>query len=1089
MVAINFYRLFLILSTIPVIYRFEIAFALKSTVSNSENSIDMSDKLSLDINSGSSSVVYGETDKESSTQESSDNGETSDLSTVKSSDAAPEGESLIMGDSSFVSDRSTQHSAEFETMDRLREGEIEKESIQYGYDNIDDSTEYRLSPQLVKDGDYSSPVIMEPFDDESSVSEQEKKELELLTKVGASELPLVEPPTEKVESSSVRTPVTEKVEESKEKSPETETHGKSEEQKMVLEPTLQESKVFEDSKSPKSDVVFEEVSESKLPKFAETLQNEEKNMFPNANIIDSSLTSGISESIEPSDTEWDSSKSAIIQVDETHMDDKNYSELAETKLPLSENISKSHVTELKSSFEEKSSGGESYDFIEKSKTQTTNSESSFVNPTTEEITLTEDLSTNYTPSKNFLSEEIGFKNVNDDLPLYKSETIEPPTPGSSFIEEKTVENQRFYSGPYIKTNATAGKVSPRIASVIESLVGQFEKYNLYGSGGKNNVSISGSNVRNIKDSFEGLSDNNEAKAIQPINPAEEEYISSLKAQAPSNTFLYKNRYEEMRLTRNSFGKSLLQVELEKMRGILRETIGKQLGSRVFERPTNKINYSGIPMEVHSYNDHLQSNVGSTDNNINTSNSNPESSVQMDNLTLQKENSNPHLNTELSSEQDYKFLNESGVIYQGDKFHIDDSKMEKSLIQTQTTDSGTEDYTNVKSIETTPETTKSENTESENEGLAVKKVVDIPENNLEENYFDQKITIPKGNDGFGGVPFSYINGELPLRLKYGNARENTSQNMLNNIGQKDGVPFGNRNLEFIDQDDQYTENDREYNKNEASVSYSKEIELSPEEENEINQCYLKAKKIKTINFGLDVTANIRSPASETFINEVNKHKGKIRELILFGQEAVRVAEKYNKKRSWRAKTKKFKLDFLESCYNFLKHTKAVKSLIYHISNASSRNIFDIIDKILQKHKHSKQSLLVQCKILDQAFFSRKNSIRGKLMRKISDMYFVDVINEQIGILIDERLNPLVNSIKSNKYTRKKLLKIIPSVDSLMANKKGYPELSLTESVTKKKPNKLVKLLRKVFKKPSFLKSKKKNLKCVKGTNCFKKNKST
>ncbi|KAH7648208.1 hypothetical protein FG379_000132 [Cryptosporidium bovis] len=1086
MVAINFYRLFLILSTIPVIYRFEIAFALKSTISNSDHSIGGSVGSSVDVGSSSSSVVYGETDKESSTQESSGNDEISELSTVKSSDAVPEGESLIIGDSSFVSGGVSQHSAEFETMDRLREDEIEKESIQYGYDNIDDSTDYRLSPQLVKDEDYSSPVIMEPFDDKSSVSEQEKKELELMTKVGASELPLVEPPTEKVESSSVRTPVTEKVEESKEKSPETETHGKSEEQKMVMEPTLQESKVYDDSKSPTSDVVFEEVSESKLPKFAETLQNEEKNMFSNVNIIDSSLSSGISESIESSDTEWDSSKSDIIQVDETRVTDKNDSELAETKLPLSENTSKSHVTELRSFFEEKSSGSEPYDFIEKSKTQTTNSESSFVNPTTEEITLTEDLSTNYPPSKNFLNEEIDLKNTNDDLPLYKSETIEPPTPSSSFIEEKTVGNQRFYSGPYIKTNATAGKVSPRIASVIETLVGQFEKYNLYGSGSKNNASVSGSNVRNIKDSFEGLSDDNEAKAIQPINPAEEEYISSLKAQAPNNTFLYKNRYEEMRLTRNSFGKSLLQVELEKMRGILRETIGKQLKSGVLERSTNKINYSGIPIDVHSYNEHLKSNVGGTDNNINTPNSNPESSVQTDNLNLQNEN--PNLNTELSSEQhDYKFLNESGVIYQGNKLPIGDSKIEKSLIKTQTIGSGTENYTNVKAIEETPETTKSENTEAENERLDMNKVVDIPVENFEENYSNQKITIPKGNDSFGRMPFSYINGELPLDWKYGNARENTSRNRLNNIGQKNEAAFGNRKLEFIDQDDQYPENDREYNKNEASVSYSKEIELSPEEENEINQCYLKAKKIKTINFGLDVTANIRSPASETFINEVNKHKGKIRELVLFGQEAVRVAEKYNKKRSWRAKTKKFKLDFLESCYNFLKHTKAVKSLIYHISNASSRSIFDIIDKILQKHKHSKQSLLVQCKILDQAFFSRKNSIRGKLMRKISDMYFVDVINEQIGILIDERLNPLVNSIKSNKYTRKKLLKIIPSVDSLMVNKKGYPELSLTESETKKKSNKLVILLRKIFKKPSFLKSKKKNLKCVKGTNCCKKNK--
>ncbi|KAH8741245.1 hypothetical protein FG386_000152 [Cryptosporidium ryanae] len=1075
MILSYFFRLYIILTTVLLIYRFEVGvFANESSVSYDYSSKN-SDGSNVEVVTSESSDVFGDSDRESSKQPSQEDVETSESSVGGSSNSAPEGESLVLGDSSFVGSITSQSDIDSRKV-KPREGE--GESIQYGYDNIDDSAEYLLTPHLAKSDDFSSPAIMESFEDKPSISEKERKESEVL---------LDEPPTEKVDSSSVKTPVTEKIEESKEKTPLVEFPEDIDDYKVAVEPVIHKSEMKEDSKElPGSEVVFEEVSESKLPKFVDVAQNQDENMFAKPNIFESSLSSGISDSIESSVT-GDQMTSDLIQINETPEDKQTDVELGETGSSFGSDISNSHDTDTKNS------ESESYNFIEQTETKPSGSESSFVNPPTDEITLTEDLSVNNPPEKEFLNEGVDLKNTNVNLQFYKSETIEPPTPDSSFIEDKTIGNQRFYSGPYVRTNATAGKVSPRIASVIETLVGQFEKYNLYGSGNKNNMSVSGSNVKNIKNSFEGLAGDNVNNAIQPKNAAEEEYIASLKSQTPNNTFLYKNRYEEMRLTKNTFGKSLLQEELEKMRGTLRETISKQLGSgRVWERPVNTNNDSKILKEVYSHDRPIQNRVGVSDHYIDSDNTNSQISIPTLNITLQDKIIDSNLNTDFySNKYDYNPHDEPISINKSIQSFKDSNTTERSHIKIQKTDFGTENYIDIKNTELASETSKSEDVDTESEISDLDQVASTPE----QTNLNQKITSPKRSDGFSGMPFSYINNikELQSGWKSGDIHENNYKNNFNNMEviQKDKSVFGNRRLESVDQEYKSPEaNGKEYDVSEGTVSYSKQVELSPQEENEINQCYLKAKKIKSVNFGLDISTDSQSPASETFISEVNKHKSKIKELILFGQEATRVAEKYNRKKSWRKKTRKFKLDFLELSNDFLQHAKAVKSLIYHVSNASSRNMINLINKILQKHKHSKQSLLVQCKILDQAFFSHKNSIRGKLMKRISDMYFVDVINEQIGILINERFNPLVNSIKSNKYTKKKLFKIVPSVDLLIVDKKGYSELpqsDLETKETKRRRNKLLDVLKKIFKRPSFLKAKKKNLKCVKTGNCCKKNK--
>ncbi|KAH8582228.1 uncharacterized protein ELE39_003549 [Cryptosporidium sp. chipmunk genotype I] len=1073
------------------------------TVAGSESYPSQSQMEQSDGLSSANSIVVGDEETENSTvsqveselsQENSVmNFETSN--NKGSSEPLPDGASLFQDETSVAFDDSPPEGLPNAPKTTSPEGVIE-----YGYNNIQESSVDAKSPDSARDRvEFSDPAVMESLEnvptkiDSSQASFETfdgsilEKELSKNLKQIETQEQLLEPLTENVEvtNSSLKTPKTNSVSEAT--APE--VHALHADSHMESPPKSPDDFVMNDyeikveanpvdqkevSQDPTgSEVVFEETSQSKLPIFV-TREGDSKASQP---VESSKLTSGISEASE-------SSAGSSISIEGSSLfpqkEEKKGHNINQGETSLSTDISKSQEFSVKTG---KEGLANSFSFLDESKASEKASsvgelntvESSFVNPNTEDLTMV--------PSEGETSVMTIPNEINQSAQEEPSKTasisIEPPSPPSSAIEERTVGNKRVYSGPYIRTSATTGKVSPRIASVINSLVGQFEKLNLYGAGKKSEEgkpgeqNISNKFVSSMKSNFDSAA--KDFSDFVPQNSQEEEFVKTLKNEPPRNTFIFKNRYEEMKNTQSSSGKTLLQEEIQKLRGTYRNTLSKQFSTgRVWERPFN-IQGNHNPIQVTYSGDELLEKVKQISPSFNEVESQlPESTKETDTKSAQEYYPE-------RSENDEKNQN------------VENSHYNKQESPVYTTSNPTESVT--EKMPESEETTNEGYSDAESfsrkiaAGFEDSDPSSMDETQLNLNF--QKAEEESINDaspkntqknaelninGFGNMPFSYINTvkELPVGLKPQDAPTNDIPEAI--IERRSQID------EMSGQSDQ---SHPIYNK-EASISYSKDVELSPEQEKEINICYNKAKKIKTVNFGLDLTENPNSVVTETFISEFTKYRSKIRELVNFGQETLRVAEKYNKKKSWRKKTKKFKLEFLELSVEFLQHSKAIRSLLHHLIQVTNPNIMDILQQIITGHNHSKQNLLVQCKILYQAFYSYKNSVRSRLLKKISDLNFVDVLNKQIKLYLEQRFNPIVKAIRSNKYLKKKLSKQIPDV-SVLKDINQYQELSQTgggEQTTPntKKGNRFTRFFRRLFKKPSCIK-------CMKSKKQPKKQKSS
>lgn len=1049
---------------------------------------------------------------------------------VSSVGSAPDGASLLQDDSVALDEGSlTDH--------QNAQNGVSPEFIEYGYNNIHDSPADARSADSVSGGDFSTPVIMQSLEalpksktDSSQASHKDSEGndfdlgLDKKYKQLKAQEELLEPLTEKVDvtTSPHKTPETQHLDEqdptttdthkmhagghieSPPKSPEDFTmddYGIKTEVRQ-LEPTEN----FQDVSA--SDVIFEDTSESKLPAFV--AKEESKGEDPQKGEESSKLTSGLSETSEPGSacnlTDLESS-ALISQEKGCNREASVEGEKGETSLSSDILNSAEDQTRL-------------FDLTEKSKVSQVEdsgsdlgvAEPSFVNPSTEDITM--EPSETEARTVDSVSERVQHSVQEPEPSRTGSSLVEPPSPPSSAIEEKTVGNKRIYSGPYIRTSATAGKVSPRIASVINSLVGQFERLNLYGAGNKGEEvdpaeqNISNRFVSSMKDNFDKGTDG--SSDFAPQNSQEEEFVEAMKSEQPRNTFLFKNRYEEMKATRNSSGKTLLQEEIEKLRGTYRNSLSKQFGTgKVWERPS-AVQTRAPPILTSGSGNEFLDKVRMINPNYIQDESRASGALNVNHVgqtlsAAQPEREEGNQNAEnghfvrQDSNEDYVRAvtvggsdkpqvteRETETTNEGDSDAEPFSRRLASRFEDSDTgavdesgQSRSEDLNS--SQDTSPKTGRSQNEDLQ--GLGDLNLSYDTSPKVDQVLEDTTQRQPRTND-YVAAPFSYINNvkELPMGLRPQDVpAEQVPEAILDRRSlteEADDQAPGHGGLSA-------RRRDGDPQSQETSISYSKAVELSPEQEREISICYRKAKKIKTVNFGLDLVESPTSVVTETFAIEFTKYRSKVKELVLFGQETLRVAEKYSKKRSWRKKTKKFKLEFLELSNEFLQHSKAVRSLLHHLIQVTSPNIMEILQQILTGHSHSKHAMLVQCKILYQAFYSYKNSVRSRLLKKISDLNFADVVREQIAMFLEQRFHPIVKAIQSNKYLKKKLSKQIPDVTVLTsASADRYQELSYAgdgekTSPGKKKGNKFTRFFRRLFKRPC--------LKCLKSNKQSKKQK--
>ncbi|KAF7456902.1 signal-peptide protein [Cryptosporidium felis] len=1069
----------------------------------------------------SSSLVVGEKSEESggvgtgsvSAESSPDSYYAPDGSSeAGSSVSLPEGASLVQGESTLELLESVSEKFDGSPKQPSPEGAIE-----YGYSNIPDSSVDARSPGSEPEGpEYSDPAIMESLDqdqrskiDSSQVSKESLDGSLILDVLNStykklkSEEKFLEADTERVEEtgSPLKTPKTHSV--SEPSMPE--EHAMHVDQRMKsphktpdkVEPADYEIKVeakpYEREESPAtgssvgatefsgnqvgSEVVFEETSESKLPRFME----KEESKGPHSQGEEaqfSGLTSGISETSE-------GSLGSLGNVDSSSLmppgKEAPVQALGQEEGSLNSDISKEADSEFREKSEKLTSN--SFGFIDSSPTSAQKeagraggySESSFVNPNTEDISV--EVSRDESPTFVVSAKALIAPRERSESP---SITLEPPAPPSSAVEEKTVGSQRIYSGPYVRTSATSGKVSPRIASVINSLMGQFEKLNLYGAGGSPGTggeerNVSNQFVRSMRDNFDGVKN---APEFVPQNKEEEEWLGSLKSQQPKNTFLFKNRYEEMKGTQNSSGKTLLQEELEKMRGTYANSLSRQFSTgKVWERPSRPQG-NQIPAKLVYSGDEFLDRAKEINPNIDDRSREPTEGSGVD-------DADPREDSKVGNEPSTP---QSGPGHESPLYSIPTPLVTPNITPTEgnlegplgvgsvgevTTNGGGSDVGLFsRKLALTQDNFTYDDTTGSGQVSEGRSEVDESEDEPQSEGHGGGV---KPGGGLGVTPFSYINAvkELPLGLKTQEIPPaETPVAILDRRAELEDIESRGSGDEI------HSRPKNELPEQEVSISYSKDVELSPEQENEISLCYSRARKIKTVNFGLDLSEDPNSVTTEALIYYFIRFKPKIRDLIAFGHEVTRVAEKYSKKRSWRKKTRKFKMEFLELSEEFLQHSRAIRSLVNHLVQVTNKNILNILQQILTEHKHSKQSLLVQCKVLYQAFYSYKDSVRNKLLRKISDLYFVDVLNEQLMIYLEQRFQPLVKAIKSNKYLKKKLSKLIPDVSSLL-NSKGYNELSQIgggeKATPKKKQSKFARFFQRFFKKPSCFRCSKKSKK--------------
>ncbi|KAL3127882.1 putative signal peptide-containing protein [Cryptosporidium hominis] len=1072
------------------------------TVAGSESYPSQSQMEPSNSSSYANSAVLGDEETESSTKSQAESGVSQENSAMNfetsndkgSSEPLPDGASLYQDETSLAIDDSLPEGLPNAPKTTSPEGVIE-----YGYNNIQESSVDAKSSDSARDrSEFSDPVIMEslenvPAKTDSSQASFEtfdgsilEKELSKNLKQIKTQDQLLEPLTENIEvtGSPLKTPRTDSLSEASAQG----AHAMHADSHMKSPPKSPDDFAINDyeinveanpidqkevSQDPTgSEVVFEDTSESKLPTFVTKEGDSRASQLGES----SQLTSGISEVSE-------SSSGNLINIESSSLfsqkEGKNTHKKDQEQTPLSVDISKSQDFSIKAKKEnlDNSLGFEESKTSERSSSigKLNTADSSFLNPNTEDITMI--------PSYTETSAIAGPNQVSQSAQIEPSKTasisVEPPSPPISAIEERTVGNKRIYSGPYVRTSATAGKVSPRIASVINTLVGQFEKLNLYGAGNRNEEVKSGQQnvpnkfVSSMKSNFDntsrGFSD------FVPQNSQEEEFIQGLKNEPAKNTFIFKNRYEEMKNTQSTSGKTLLQEEIEKLRGTYRSTLSKQFSTgKTWERPSGAQGNNNLLKVTYSGDEFLEKvkQINPRFNEVESHSA--EATKEADNKTLQE------YYPEQSESEEKTRITETGHFSKQESPVFAASNPTESITEKipESEETTNEGYSDAESFSRRLATGFEDSDPSSMDETQLNfNLQKAEEDSISDN--SPKGTQNNGElntNGFGNMPFSYINTvkELPVGLKPQDApATDIPEAIIERRSQIDGSEGQTDQSEYPN-----------YNK-EASISYSKDVELSPEQEKEINVCYNKAKKIKTINFGLDLTENPNSVVTETFINEFTKYRPKIRELINFGQETLRVAEKYNKKKSWRKKTRKFKLEFLELSNEFLQHTKAIRSLLHHLIQVTNPNIMDILQQIITGHNHSKQNLLVQCKILYQAFYSYKNSVRSRLLKKISDLNFVEVLNNQIKVYLEQRFNPIVKAIKSNKYLKKKLSKQIPDVTILM-NTNQYPELSQIgggEQITpsSKKGNKFTRFFKRLFKKPSCIR-------CVKSKKQSKKQKS-
>ncbi|KAJ1611113.1 putative signal peptide-containing protein [Cryptosporidium canis] len=1009
-----------------------------------------------------------------------------------SSDQAPEGASLYNEDTSIYTESSP------DGLPSRSNTTSPEEFLEYGYNNIHDSSVDARSADSEGDRpEYSDPAVMESVENspkskiDSSKSLNEAlegdtlEELDTIYKNMKAQGQLLEPFTENIDvtSSPLRTPKTDSVSEATHE----EAHAVHADSHMESPPKSPDDFVMNDYEikvevNPVeqieasqdmngSEVMFEDTSESQLPVFGtkegiELIPGEES----------SKLTSGISEASESSAGNIiDVESSGLLSQREdlaTRSEDKDdisgsadiSSKMQGYYRPHSPNLGK----QSKPSEFGVSRAGASFP------------ESSFVNPNTEDISMESSESNADTMGESGHAQPSFQEPSKTD-----SASVEPPSPPSSAIEENTVGNKRVYSGPYVRTSATAGKVSPRIASVINSLVGQFERFNLYGAGSKDGEGagsrekqISNKLVSSIKSNFDGGVNN--FSDFVPQNSQEEELVEALKKESPKNTFLFKNRYEEMKSTQNSSGKTLLQEEIEKIRGNYRNNLSRQFSTgKVWKRPSMPTANSPPILTGFSGIEFIEK-VKMINPNFNQDKSASEAAGETRELdhSVKMEKS--------ESLDDAHYVPSSSPLKQEASIGSARSIAESDIEKTQETEREAEDTTNDGESDIEP-FSRVLASKFEDFDLDVN-CENQPQSEGSTNEGSPQTTLASEDqfkaNGFGNAPFSYINTvkELPSGVKPQDVPETHVPDAI--LSRRDHLDRAQGQSPDIEA--QGTDDHGDYlHDQDLSISYSKHVELSPEQEREIAVCYNKAKKIKTVNFGLELTESPSSVVTEAFINEFTKYKAKIKELILFGQEAQRVAEKYIKKRSWRKKTKKFKLEFLELSNEFTQHSKAIRSLLHHLMQVTNPNIMEILQQIITGHTHSKQTLLVQCKILYQAFYSYRNSVRSRLLKKISESNFLDVLHEQIKVYLEQRFHPIVKAIQSNKYLKKKLGKHIPDV-SILTNIDKYQELSYAgegEKVASKKGkgNKFARFFRRLFKRPCF--------KCLKTKKQPKKKKSS
>ncbi|EEA08410.1 uncharacterized protein CMU_021740 [Cryptosporidium muris RN66] len=153
----------------------------------------------------------------------------------------------------------------------------------------------------------------------------------------------------------------------------------------------------------------------------------------------------------------------------------------------------------------------------------------------------------------------------------ESMSIQPPSPPEEVIEPSEVKDN-IVMNPYIKTAGAVGKVSPKLAPLIETLIRQMEK------DGKSSINpkpltgrASPPTIINEPCYFR------DEKAF-PNKEEEAAFYEELENQKAQNPFLYRSKLEEMKSIMGISGKSLLEEFLEKKRGEYRSNLSRQFAT-------------------------------------------------------------------------------------------------------------------------------------------------------------------------------------------------------------------------------------------------------------------------------------------------------------------------------------------------------------------------------------------------------------------------------------------------------------------------------------------------------------------------------